>query len=306
MRTTILVSIFVSIAANVLHARENVVSQMIAGWPSIALLLTVEMISRVPVGSRLLSIVRVVGTGVVAGIAAWVSYWHMAGVAARYGETGASAYLLPLSVDGIMIVGAITLAELTRVIREQESFPRRSPGESLSHNPPMSHEPTLSQDIYVVSRGEIPTEVPPPWAWAKEAVPDTLPDWRDLPLPPQDVVPPGDTPWAALLTDEEEREIEELWDNSDPEIPTVEVHLDRLESKPVPRRQGVSREDALIIAGSLLTGESVGEIVSKSSYSRSTVGRYNTALRRIRENPTADVSQLKIHPVAEQAFREQA
>ena len=40
----------------------------------------------------------------IAGIAAWVSYWHMAGVAARYGETGASPYLLPLSVDGLIVV----------------------------------------------------------------------------------------------------------------------------------------------------------------------------------------------------------
>lgn len=36
----------------------------------------------------------------------------MAGVAARYGETGASPYLLPLSVDGLIIVASICLVEL--------------------------------------------------------------------------------------------------------------------------------------------------------------------------------------------------
>jgi hypothetical protein len=36
----------------------------------------------------------------------------MAGVAARYGETGASPYLLPLSVDGLIVVASICLVEL--------------------------------------------------------------------------------------------------------------------------------------------------------------------------------------------------
>jgi hypothetical protein len=36
----------------------------------------------------------------------------MAGVAARYGETGASAFLLPLSVDGLVIVASVSLVEI--------------------------------------------------------------------------------------------------------------------------------------------------------------------------------------------------
>jgi hypothetical protein len=36
----------------------------------------------------------------------------MVGVAARYGETGASPYLLPLSVDGLIVVASICLVEL--------------------------------------------------------------------------------------------------------------------------------------------------------------------------------------------------
>jgi hypothetical protein len=42
---------------------------------------------------------------VVFGVAAWQSYWHTVEVAQRYGE-GASAYIMPLSVDGLMIVAA--------------------------------------------------------------------------------------------------------------------------------------------------------------------------------------------------------
>jgi hypothetical protein len=101
-----------SVVANVLHAQDNPISQAIAAWPPLALLLTVELISRVPVHRPALAFARLFATATIAGIAAWVSYWHMVGVAFRYGETGASPYLLPLSVDGLIIVASICLVEL--------------------------------------------------------------------------------------------------------------------------------------------------------------------------------------------------
>jgi hypothetical protein len=106
-----------SVVANVLHARQNPVSETIAAWPPLALLLTVELISRVPVHRRGWAAVRLCATAAIAGIAAWVSYWHMAGVASRYGETGASPYLLPLSVDGLVVVASVSLVELAGRIR---------------------------------------------------------------------------------------------------------------------------------------------------------------------------------------------
>jgi hypothetical protein len=109
-----------SVIANVLHAVDNPISQSIAAWPPLALLLTVELISRIPVHSRALAVARIVATAAIAGIAAWVSYWHMAGVAARYGETGASPYLLPISVDGLIVVASICLVELAGRIRAAE------------------------------------------------------------------------------------------------------------------------------------------------------------------------------------------
>ncbi|GGL13928.1 DUF2637 domain-containing protein [Mangrovihabitans endophyticus] len=113
VRATLLLGVAASVIANILHARDNPISQAIAAWPPLALLLTVELISRVPVHRRSLAATRVVATATIAGIAAWVSYWHMAGVAARYGETGASPYLLPLSVDGLIVVASICLVELS-------------------------------------------------------------------------------------------------------------------------------------------------------------------------------------------------
>ncbi|GIJ62102.1 DUF2637 domain-containing protein [Virgisporangium aurantiacum] len=112
VRAVLSLGVGASVCANVLHAQPHLISQAIAAWPPVALLLTVELISRVPVHRRWLAVVRRLATAAIAGIAAWVSYWHMAGVAARYGETGASAYLLPLSVDGLILVGSVCLMEL--------------------------------------------------------------------------------------------------------------------------------------------------------------------------------------------------
>jgi hypothetical protein len=120
VRGVLTVGVAASVAANVLHARPHPVSQVIAAWPPLALLLTVELISRVPVHRPSLAMVRLAATATIAGIAAWVSYWHMAGVAARYGETGASPNLLPLSVDGLIIVASISLVELAGHIRANE------------------------------------------------------------------------------------------------------------------------------------------------------------------------------------------
>jgi hypothetical protein len=84
-------------------------------------LLTVELVSRVPVHRWWRTTIRVLATGSVAGIAAWVSYGHMAEVARRFGETGHTPYLLPISVDGLIIVASICLVELTGRLRDAEA-----------------------------------------------------------------------------------------------------------------------------------------------------------------------------------------
>jgi hypothetical protein len=45
----------------------------------------------------------------------------MADVASRYGETSTSAYLLPVSVDGLIVVASICLVELAARLRTVES-----------------------------------------------------------------------------------------------------------------------------------------------------------------------------------------
>lgn len=113
--------LLVSVAANVLHADTNIISQAIAAWAPLALLLSVELIARVPVRTGWRSWFRILATGAVAAIAGWVSYWHMVGVAIAYGETGVIPYLLPVSVDGLIVVATITLVEISAKVRALET-----------------------------------------------------------------------------------------------------------------------------------------------------------------------------------------
>ena len=122
VRAALILGVAASVAANILHAQPNIISQTISAWPPLALLLTVELTSRIPMHRPALAALRVFATITIAGIAAWVSYWHMQGVAMKYGETETSAYLLPLSVDGLIVVASVSLVELAgriRVIEER-------------------------------------------------------------------------------------------------------------------------------------------------------------------------------------------
>jgi hypothetical protein len=117
VRGALTLGVAASVAANILHAQNNPIARGIAAWPPLALLLTVELVSRVPVQHRALGMVRIAATVVISAIAAFVSYTHMTGVAARYGETGTTAYLLPISVDGLIVVASICLVEIAARLR---------------------------------------------------------------------------------------------------------------------------------------------------------------------------------------------
>ena len=130
VRATLMLGVAASVAANVLHARPEIVSQVISAWPPLALLLTVELTSRIPMHKPMLAGIRVLATATIAGIAAWVSYWHMQGVAVKFGETETSAYLLPISVDGLIVVASVSLVELAgriRLLEERRNNPIPAP-----------------------------------------------------------------------------------------------------------------------------------------------------------------------------------
>ena len=121
VRATLMLGVAASVAANVLHARPEIISQVISAWPPLALLLTVELTSRIPMHKPVLAGIRVLATATIAGIAAWVSYWHMVGVALRYGEEPGAAHLIPLTVDGLVVVAWVCLVELGGRIRDAQT-----------------------------------------------------------------------------------------------------------------------------------------------------------------------------------------
>lgn len=123
VRGVLALGVAASTVANILHAEPNGISRTIAAWPPLALLLTIELIARIPVRGMWLAIARLCAAAGIAGIAAWVSYWHMAGVAQRYGETDAAPYLIPVSVDGLVVVASVCLVELAGRIRTAEVAP---------------------------------------------------------------------------------------------------------------------------------------------------------------------------------------
>lgn len=151
VRATLTFGVAASVAANVLHAQQNPISQAIASWPPLALLLTVELVSRIPMHRPLLAVVRVLATAVISGIAAYVSYWHMVGVAARYGETDASPYLLPVSVDGLIVVASICLVELASRIRLLEEPAAPAPSTVAIPGP----APTSVPELVLSPAGEV-------------------------------------------------------------------------------------------------------------------------------------------------------
>ncbi|PZF83775.1 DUF2637 domain-containing protein [Micromonospora deserti] len=171
VRATLVLGVAASVTANILHAQPNPISQTIAAWPPLALLITVELVTRIPVYRRALGVIRIVAASAIAAIAAWISYHHMVGVVARYGEAGTVPYLLPLSVDGLIIVASVSLVELAARRRESEhpphvvaaeTPPAPSPGQPIESTPvqaipgirdtrptgqsPLSEPPSLATD----------------------------------------------------------------------------------------------------------------------------------------------------------------
>jgi hypothetical protein len=122
-RLCVLLGVLTAGAATVALAPADPVARLVAGWPALALMLTVELLARYPVRQRVLSIVRAIAAGGVAGIAGWLSYWDMVSIARRYEGSGVMPYLLPVTVDGLIVVAAVSLIERGARIRAAEVVP---------------------------------------------------------------------------------------------------------------------------------------------------------------------------------------
>lgn len=50
----------------------------------------------------------------VAGVAAWVSYWHAVGVVSEHGEPGLTGHLYPVVIDGLIVAASMVLLDSAR------------------------------------------------------------------------------------------------------------------------------------------------------------------------------------------------
>lgn len=149
-RATLGLGIGASLAANMLAAHPSLIGRLVAGWSPLALMLTVELLSRVPTSSGHLSRLRVVAAGAIAAIAAWVSYWHMAEVSLSVGESTVAAHLLPLSVDGLVVVASICLVEISNHLNPSRTRTARPTADTSTRRP--TTQPTAAANPTVDTR----------------------------------------------------------------------------------------------------------------------------------------------------------
>jgi Protein of unknown function (DUF2637) len=115
-----LLGIAASVAANVAHAQAGLGPRIAAAFVPLALLLAVECMTR-PLWHRRpgawsawwWGLARYGGTGLVALVAAVMSYRHMRGLLVLYGEDGLNAAIGPLAVDGLMVVAGFALLAMS-------------------------------------------------------------------------------------------------------------------------------------------------------------------------------------------------
>ncbi|WP_239394731.1 DUF2637 domain-containing protein, partial [Frankia sp. CiP3] len=138
VRGVLILGMAASVVANILHAQPTLVARAIGAWSPLALLLTIELVARVPVVRPRLAWPRRAATTAIAGIAGWVSYWHTVAVCERFGESPASAHLIPFSVDGLIVVASVCLVEIgtTPVTAgHTTAIPPTDHGEMSAHTP---------------------------------------------------------------------------------------------------------------------------------------------------------------------------
>ncbi len=108
-----------------------------AFWP-VALLLALEILARNPLPRGLQWVLVRLGLVPVAAVAAVVSYRHMSGLLAWYGEERLTAVLGPLAVDGLMVMAAGVLLSRTVALDTagQVSTPKTSTPDSVGGGRP--------------------------------------------------------------------------------------------------------------------------------------------------------------------------
>jgi hypothetical protein len=114
-RAIVLGSTLVSIWANSLQAQSNPASIFISLLPPAFVLGGFELVSRIPIhheGSWLIKVTRPAATAGITLGSAWLSYFHQREAFSKYTNDMTTVRVLPLLIDGLMVVAAVSLIEL--------------------------------------------------------------------------------------------------------------------------------------------------------------------------------------------------
>lgn len=101
-----------TIAANMYASNHTIIGLATGFWTPVALFLSLELVDRVPVKGRL-GVLRMVGVGVIALIAAWVSYWHLVHIFKMGGADPIGAHAMPITVDVLMAIARGAMSHKT-------------------------------------------------------------------------------------------------------------------------------------------------------------------------------------------------
>lgn len=125
-RSVIVLTALFSVWANVLHVTNVSIPGIIfAAAPPLIVLGTFEMVSRIPMRENAKWYnrwARPLVTAALSGGGAWLSYWHQRDAIYRYNSGDSqNAMILPLLIDGLMIVASVSVIELNHQIRAIEA-----------------------------------------------------------------------------------------------------------------------------------------------------------------------------------------
>lgn len=122
-RAVVATATLTSIWANRLQSDDNTAAIVIHVLPPIIVLAGFELSSRIPVWKnahwynprRWARPLAMVGITV---IGAWLSYWNQQAAFLLYGHDLHTSYLLPLAIDGLMIIASVAVLDLNNWIEE--------------------------------------------------------------------------------------------------------------------------------------------------------------------------------------------
>lgn len=123
----------ISAGGNILHAVEGFI-----GRPVAVLVIAIILAAAIPaifglmfeVASRVffrreanivMKLIAFLGAAGISGITAWNSYFHQRDAFSHFGDA-TQAFLLPVAIDGLMIIGSVYLLELGFQIRDLEAW----------------------------------------------------------------------------------------------------------------------------------------------------------------------------------------